>query len=413
MSLQSHRQLVNSPSTFLTTEFDFGYEFDVGCSLFAKRPPRPFPSPFTLDPADPSSNSFSSYHLSRASRQHRITPGSLEIAATSLGAGGPPLKEGEHELLRGLTNGDDAVISSPFYLGVADGVGAWNTRPQGHAALWSRLLLHFWAISVENQWARRLRSPKPDSGKPHNIVSSLQEAYETVKELTPPWQGTTTACLALMTSQSTLAVLNLGDSQCFILRPREERFILKTAEQWHWFDCPRQLGTNSQDTPKEHAVVSEIEVEDGDIVIMTTDGLPDNLWEHEILSTSLQLLNGPGSGNKAQQKEKDLEDDSNDGNDDEVQLQQQHKPESHVHASGDNNATATADKSSAPLPQRNSGTMQLLADGLVSAAKAIATDPYAESPYMERGIDQGLAIAGGKLDDISIVVGRCLRRGSS
>ncbi len=38
------------------------------------------------------------------------------------------------EVIRGLTNGDDALLAAERYIGVNDGVGAWATRPNGHAA---------------------------------------------------------------------------------------------------------------------------------------------------------------------------------------------------------------------------------------------------------------------------------------
>lgn len=129
---------------------------------------------------------------------------------------------------------------------------------------------------------------------------------------------------------------NVGDSRAYVFRPSSSDFVFKTSEQWHWFDCPRQLGTNSPDTPVADAAVSKIELEDGDIIIMATDGLPDNLWDGEIAD---------------------------------------------ICAEGTNN----------------------LADRLVDAAKKIAIDPFAESPYMERGIDEGLSMEGGKYDDISVV----------
>jgi protein phosphatase PTC7 len=37
------------------------------------------------------------------------------------------------ELIRGLTNGDDAVYASGNFIAANDGVGAWSTRPGGHA----------------------------------------------------------------------------------------------------------------------------------------------------------------------------------------------------------------------------------------------------------------------------------------
>lgn len=37
------------------------------------------------------------------------------------------------ELIRGWTNGDDAVYSGDYFVAANDGVGAWSTRPGGHA----------------------------------------------------------------------------------------------------------------------------------------------------------------------------------------------------------------------------------------------------------------------------------------
>ena len=56
------------------------------------------------------------------------------------------------------------------------------------------------------------------------------------------------------------------------------------------------------------------------------------------------------------------------------------------------------------------GGMQFVAQELVKAARTIAQDPFAESPYMERAIEEGLSIEGGKLDDISVVAAVCKKR---
>jgi hypothetical protein len=39
--------------------------------------------------------------------------------------------------------------------------------------------------------------------------------------------------------------------------------------------------------------------------------------------------------------------------------------------------------------------MQFAAQQLMNAAREIAQDPFAESPYMEKAIDEGLSIEGG------------------
>ena len=93
-----------------------------------------------------------------------------------------------------------------------------------------------------------------------------------------------------------------------------------------------------------------------------TDGVIDNLWEHEVVSTVLDALQkweegpadkkGEGKG-KGEAGDKD--------------------PAERTYADG----------------------MQYVAQELLDAARRIAEDPFAESPYMEKAIDEGLSIEGG------------------
>ncbi|KAH7328938.1 phosphatase 2C-like domain-containing protein [Stachybotrys elegans] len=328
------------------------FRFETGIGLFAKRQPRPFPPPFLSPPSVSFSDPLSTHNQSRDRRAFV-----------------------DGELIRGQTNGDDAVYASDYFICANDGVGAWAARPRGHAGLWSRLVLHFWAVSIEDDAARSF-----EAGEAHNPnpMTTLQTAYERTLEATKAqnWQGTTTVCGAqLHFSQATesdtgeptprLYVTNLGDCQIMVLRPREKRIIYKTKEQWHWFDCPRQLGTNSPDTPQENAVVEIVDLEVGDVVLAMSDGVIDNLWEHEIVSSVMKSM------------------------DDWVAREDPQGGPSHEGG-------------------RNGG-MRVVATDLVAAAKHIATDPYAESPFMEHAIEEGLAGEGGKLDDISVVAALCMR----
>jgi protein phosphatase PTC7 len=86
------------------------FVFETGVALYAKRAPRPFPPPFLSRPSGSFSDPLSTHHRSRDRR------------ATVNG-----------ELIRGLTNGDDAVYASKNFIAANDGVGAWSTRPGGHA----------------------------------------------------------------------------------------------------------------------------------------------------------------------------------------------------------------------------------------------------------------------------------------
>ncbi|CUS10176.1 unnamed protein product [Tuber aestivum] len=292
------------------------YGFKTSFSLFAKRAPRPFPPPFNSPPASSLSDALSTNDPSRI-----------------------PTPEGA-TFLRGITNGDDAILHRHNHLGVADGVGAWNTKVAGHAALWSRLILHYWSLALDAQ----RKSPEAAGEGKIDVVSALQHSYNstvsaTTREGKTVWQGTTTACVSSLEG-NILTIANIGDSRAYVYRPSSDSFVYKSTEQWHWFDCPYQLGTNSLDTPAANAVVDRVELEEGDIIILATDGLPDNLWDVEI-----------------------------------------------------------ADICSAAGGEEAGG----LADKLVNAAWKIAINPFGESPYMERGIDEGLSMEGGKYDDISVV----------
>lgn len=329
------------------------YRFETGIALFAKRAPRPFPPPFLSPPSGSFSDALSTHDRSRDRRRAYV----------------------DGHLIQGFTNGDDAVFASDYFICANDGVGAWSTRPKGHAGLWARLILHFWATTIFQDAAQQGESYHPDP------VRYLQRAYEQTLEATSTpndWQGTTTAAGALLhfrrnqdrEAEPLLYVTNLGDSQVMVVRPSTNEMIYKSTEQWHWFDCPRQLGTNSPDTPEGCAVVDEVPIKEGDIVLAMSDGVIDNLWSHEIVENVSESVKKWQMG------------------------------EGHERVVTRNG-----------LEVEDSG-MGFVAEELKEAAKVIATDPFAESPFMEHAIEEGLPSAGGKLDDISVVAAVCRRNDS-
>lgn len=112
------KRCVSSTTPFTELPPDLGptlpklpFRFETGIALFAKRTPRPFPRPFTSTPSMSFSDPLSTFDQSR-NRRGQFVNG---------------------ELIRGATNGDDAVFASDYFIGANDGVGAWSTRPRGHA----------------------------------------------------------------------------------------------------------------------------------------------------------------------------------------------------------------------------------------------------------------------------------------
>jgi hypothetical protein len=99
------------PDEALHREPKSPFYFEAGYALYAKRPSRPFPPPFLSPPSGSFSDPLSTHNRSRDRR---------------------PTVNGE--MIRGVTNGDDAVLVGENFIGANDGVGAWATRPRGHAA---------------------------------------------------------------------------------------------------------------------------------------------------------------------------------------------------------------------------------------------------------------------------------------
>lgn len=92
--------------------------------------------------------------------------------------------------------------------------------------------------------------------------------------------GSSTACI-LSIKGSSLDALNVGDSGFRIVR--DNRVVYGSKEQQHSFNLPYQLGPSSNDKP-EHGDAYKYTLKEGDIVIVGTDGLFDNLYDETIIS---------------------------------------------------------------------------------------------------------------------------------
>ncbi|KAG0227499.1 hypothetical protein BGX31_006991 [Mortierella sp. GBA43] len=100
--------------------------------------------------------------------------------------------------------------------------------------------------------------------------------------------GSSTACLAVLRDDE-LRIANLGDCGVSVIRRNE--FIFRTEEQQHSFNYPYQLGTGSSDTPSD-ALTFTVKIQSGDIVVMGTDGIFDNLFDEDILEEVLLCIGG-------------------------------------------------------------------------------------------------------------------------
>lgn len=208
-------------------------------------------------------------------------------------------------------------IRDMTYLGVADGVGSWrefdvDPRDFSHALMGE-------CESVLVEAAANALQPK-EGGKSRRGIRPgevLAKAYERVKERGVI--GSSTACVALFDNiRHQLHFSNLGDSGIIVLRhidsdvagalkrnrkvKREERksdlqAVFVSQQQLHSFNHPFQLGWTGKDLDGEeetsfssprNSCTTSIHVRRGDVIIMATDGLFDNVDIDEICSIALQ-----------------------------------------------------------------------------------------------------------------------------
>lgn len=73
---------------------------------------------------------------------------------------------------------------------------------------------------------------------------------------------------------------NVGD--CCLLLIRGGDIVLRTDEMQHAFNFPLQLGTHSRDEPMKDAKRYDINVRKGDVVVVGSDGLMDNLVSRHV-----------------------------------------------------------------------------------------------------------------------------------
>jgi len=124
------------------------------------------------------------------------------------------------------TGGEDAYFMTPKAVGVFDGVGGWASLGINPGLYSSRLA--------------ELTQQKVEELGPCEVAKALEYAAATNDQL-----GSSTAMVVGICGDRAVGV-NLGDSGLIIFR--DGNIVFKTVEQQHYFNCPYQLGTDSNDT---------------------------------------------------------------------------------------------------------------------------------------------------------------------
>jgi len=249
--------------------------------------------------------------------------------------------------------GEDGYYACPDSrsFGVADGVGGYADEGVD-PGLFARRLLQLALAAVRS-------GPLSEAA---DLPGALAAAATGLVE--EQVQGGSTALLGQLNGSS-LAILNLGDSGVMLLRPALRtnpgsdqpflfpRVLFRSSDQTHYFNCPYQLG--SSQLPAEKPDLVHVRVRAGDILVAATDGIFDNLFDHQVQAIVARQIGG-------------------------------------------------AWRSGAPV----SPQLQGLASSITQQAQSIGEQQDNKdvlTPFALSALSEGLQFRGGKLDDSTVVVG--------
>ncbi|OCF34947.1 hypothetical protein I317_06285 [Kwoniella heveanensis CBS 569] len=212
--------------------------------------------------------------------------------------------------------------------------------------------------------------------RPLDPVEIMQRGFEKCLAcvLAEGGLGSSTCLLALL-HNSTLHIANLGD--CCLLLIRQGEVVFRTSEMQHAFNFPLQVGTHSRDEPMKDAMRYDIGVKKGDVVVLGSDGLMDNLFDEDILEIVAQFTSPKSSSS--------------------VSTTRSPSP-----ASSYPTPPATPPSSQRKYPPFNP---QHISDALCRKARSVSELVTATTPFMCKAIEEGIDFVGGKKDDISVLVG--------
>nr|XP_043609868.1 probable protein phosphatase 2C 26 [Erigeron canadensis] len=162
--------------------------------------------------------------------------------------------------------GEDAFFVSSYnggVIAVADGVSGWAEKDVDPAKF-SRELMRKASSLVEDEEVNY--DPRILVRKAHAATTS---------------QGSATVIISMLDENGILKVANIGD--CGLRVIRKGQVIFSTFPQEHYFDCPYQLSSEAVTQTYLDATVTSIDSMKGDIIVMGSDGLFDNVFDHEIV----------------------------------------------------------------------------------------------------------------------------------
>ncbi|KAL7152224.1 hypothetical protein ABFS83_04G082700 [Erythranthe nasuta] len=109
---------------------------------------------------------------------------------------------------------------------------------------------------------------------PRNLIRKAHAATTSI--------GSATAVVAMLERNGTLKIANVGD--CGLRVIRKGQIVYSTSPQEHYFDCPYQLSSEAIGQTFLDATVTTVELMEEDTIVVGSDGLFDNVFDREIVS---------------------------------------------------------------------------------------------------------------------------------
>lgn len=275
------------------------------------------------------------------------------------GGQGLRLWAAEHMIKKQQGACEDAYFVDPHGLGVADGVGCMvQYASYGiNAADYAAELMSIAQSALE----RANSGVNGDAEEPPEARAA--QALRSAENSAQAYGASTISVLSQKGDR--IGVANLGDSGFMVLRkgPRGMQVVHRSEEQQHSWNCPYQLTRLPPALLKKFPKLSldtaddcqkwEATIQQGDLVLLFTDGLSDNLHDRELLHIVDRALS-PAFG--------DL--------------------------------VGLCDLCTPP---------KAIAKALALAAQERSLDPTAKVPFVEYSKRHGFECLGGKQDDITVV----------
>ncbi|XP_065830409.1 protein phosphatase PTC7 homolog [Oscarella lobularis] len=197
---------------------------------------------------------------------------STKIVVSAHGAAFNPSQTGDATTLYGHDAYFVTRTAACTAAGVADGIGSWAKDGINPSEFPSLLMTRCREAIVSGLVA------------PNDV---LEQAFESMKNDSRPVAGSSTACLAVV-SGTTLHATNLGDSGFVVVR--RGSIVSSSAAQMHALNYPYQLTILPEKIRSKGisllspaaADSSSFQLESGDIVVVATDGLYNNLHREQI-----------------------------------------------------------------------------------------------------------------------------------